>query len=670
MPSIIRTTFLLFLLSIAYIANSQTNLYNNENNEQPSFEFVNDDMIIAALDSLHNAKYFEVAESDLNDLNRNKFNFPKGYIPQYHDSVYYYRMQKLNVSSPITLNYNQTVKSFIDLYAQKKRGTTARVLGLAHYYFPLFEQILDKYGLPLELKYLAIVESALNPTARSRMGAGGLWQFMYYTGKIYGLDQNSYVDDRNDPLKATIAACQHFKDLYNMYNDWGLVLAAYNSGAGNVNKAIRRSGGKMTFWEIRPYLPKETRDYVPAFIAVNYIMAYSQEHNIFPVYPKKLYSEVDTITVKQPLSFQVISEKLGISIDDLEFLNPTFKKRFIPATPDKKCILTLPHLLIGDFINNEEALYAENKLKDYSAYADASESTEYQTITQRITHKVKSGESISKVASRYGCSVADIKKWNKLKKNTLYKGQFLKIYKEVRREVPATTPKEITKPTPITASNDSVNIEQKEISNEKSVEFKEITTTVSAKYHKVKKGETLSSIASKYRVSQNNLKTWNNLRSSKIMVGQSLRINAPTKVKKMVAVHSPEEDNQIDSQPESNNKTSNDDKKALYHTVAKGEFLAKIAAKYNVTVADLMERNDLSSTTLYVGQKIRINPLDSENQSNETQSKAVTYTVKAGDTIWSVAKQYEGVTISQIKEWNNMSSDEIKVGQKLTIHIK
>jgi membrane-bound lytic murein transglycosylase D len=305
-------------------------------------EFIDDNFIVAALDSLSNLKYFESVENTKNQLFTNKYNFLPNFIPSYPDSVYYYRMQRLDIESPIELTYNYYVKAFIELYANRKRGTTTRVLGLAQIYFPLIEQQLDLYNLPLELKYLAIVESALNPEARSRVGATGLWQFMYYTGKVYGLEATSYVDDRNDPVKATVAACRHFKDLYNMYHDWLLVLAAYNSGPGNVNKAIRRSGGKMNFWEIRSYLPRETRDYVPAFIAVNYVMNYSNEHNLYPVMPRIVYHETDTVAVHSPLTIGILAEKLKMPIEELQFLNPTFRKGFIPATASNPYYIRLP----------------------------------------------------------------------------------------------------------------------------------------------------------------------------------------------------------------------------------------------------------------------------------------------------------------------------------------
>ncbi len=282
------------------------------------------------LDSLKNLKYFEANEF-LTDPNKlNVYKYSSDFVPVFEDLVYESRMSKLDAKTPFNLDYNSAVRPYIEMYTSRRRELVSRMLGMAKLYFPLFEEKLDKYDLPLELKHLAIVESALNPNAVSKAGAAGLWQFMYGTGKMFGLNVTSYVDDRRDPYKATEAACKYFKFLYKMFGDWQLVLAAYNGGPGTVNKAIRRSGGKKTYWEIRPYLPKETQGYVPAFIAVNYVMNYTAEHNLYPYKPKNTYFDVDTIQIRQQVSFYQISEVLGIPMEDLDCLNPSYKKRVIP----------------------------------------------------------------------------------------------------------------------------------------------------------------------------------------------------------------------------------------------------------------------------------------------------------------------------------------------------
>ena len=239
------------------------------------------DVMMGMIDELQGIKYFEENKLESSSKSENIYNYPAGYVPTFPDSVYAERIAKLRSQTTIELVYNKHVKSFIDVYAVRKREHTCRILGLADIYFPMFEEALDKYDMPLEIKYLAVVESALNPRAGSHAGAKGLWQFMYGTGKVYKLNVTSLVDDRFDPIKATEAACQHLQDLYDTFGDWFLALAAYNSGAGNVNKAIRRAGGLKNYWAIWPFLPKETRGYVPAFIAVNYVMSYSQEHNLY-----------------------------------------------------------------------------------------------------------------------------------------------------------------------------------------------------------------------------------------------------------------------------------------------------------------------------------------------------------------------------------------------------
>ncbi len=677
MKKIVATLLLFITTFSATFAQRAENEPWQENSGNGNFEFIEDNFIVAALDSLSTLKFFENAENTKAELTNNKYNFLPNFVPTYHDSVYYYRMQKLDVESPINLSYNPYVRSFIELYANKRRGTMSRVLGLAQYYFPMFEQQLDKYNIPLEMKYLAIVESALNAKARSRVGAGGLWQFMYYTGKVYGLEVTSMVDDRNDPLKATVAACRHFKDLYNIYNDWLLVLAAYNSGAGNVNKAIRRSGGKRTFWEIMPYLPRETRDYVPAFIAVNYVMAHTAEHNIYPVMPKTLYYETDTVAVWQPLSFDVLSEKLNISISDLEFLNPTFRKNFIPATPSSPYYIKLPNKLIADFINNETSLYAYNALKGYDAskYTVTSDDIDYEVITKKINHKVRKGETIASIARRYDCSTAEIKKWNKLKKSAVYKGQNLKIYTQTRQAIKAKAPKENPDNQTVIAKADSSSINKTE--NNPTPENIIVSNAIKPKYHTVKKGETLGKIAGKYNVTTNNLMAWNKMKSQKLLAGQKLRVNAPSKA------NAPEQDVQIaektmnETVHPKHTQPAGADTHAKYHIVKKGEFAAKIAAKYNITLAELIAWNDLDNTKIQVGQKLKVsasenNAVTQKTKTNEApkekqDSKLIYYTVKPGDTLWSISKKYDGITAEQLKEWNKLKSSSLKVGQKLKV---
>jgi len=345
--------------------------------------------------------------------------------PVFSDSVYEARIQHLDTKTPIDLVYNAYVKQYINVYTKQRRQQMSRMMGLAAYYFPVFEEILDQFNLPLELKYLALVESALNPKAKSWAGATGLWQFMYNTGKEHNLKVSSYVDERMDPFRATIAACEFFKKSYSVYGDWSLVLASYNSGRGNVNKAIRRSGGKKNYWQIRRFLPKETRSYVPAFIAVCYAMNYASDHKISSEKPRVLFREVDTIEVKHQIDFEYLSSSLDISLDELEFLNPAYKINVIPKVDGRTYHLVLPIDKMGVFVANEKEIYAHfikldaEKRKDYPKYSEQDE---------RVVHRVKSGEYLGKIARRYGCSVKKIQQWNNLKNDNIRVGQRLVLY--------------------------------------------------------------------------------------------------------------------------------------------------------------------------------------------------------------------------------------------------
>ncbi len=416
----------------------------------------------------------------------NIYNYASDEVPSFSDEVYRQRFEEINRRTPIEFVYNKIVRNYINLYAYKKRDLTSKMLGLAKVYFPLFEEHLDKYDMPLELKYLAIVESALNPTAGSRAGAKGLWQFMYGTGRMYGLKATSLVDDRYDPVKATEAACRHLLDLYNIYEDWSLSLAAYNSGAGNVNKAIRRAGNIKSYWAVWPYLPRETRGYVPGFFAVAYVMEYASEHNLYPIYPDFLYHTIDSVTVKDVLSFEQVSETLGIPMADLKFLNPTFKRGIIPASEKKPYSLRLPHALSGEFVAREAEIYAY-VTKDGKKRANLLK--EIKKASERSIHRVRKGDNLGVIARKYRTTVRNIKRWNKLKSNTIYPGQKLVVY-----------------------SPYSDNYLRSSVKKSKSA------------YHVVKKGETLAMISRIYKVKISDLRKWNNLKGNTIYVKQKLKV--------------------------------------------------------------------------------------------------------------------------------------------------
>ena len=502
-----------------------------------------DNPIVAALDSLALLNCFEKAVSTEKKPS-NKYNYAAGYVPSFSDSVYAQRIAKLNSESPFGLTYNIDVKNFIDLYAVKKRALTQRILGLSKYYFPLFEEYLDKYHIPLELKYLAVVESALNPIAKSPAAANGLWQFIYGTGKMYNLTVTSYIDDRFDPLKSTIAACRHFKDLYAIYKDWSLVLAAYNSGPGNVNKAIRKANGEMDFWKIKKYLPRETQGYVPAFIAVVYVMNYAEEHNLYAVEPTFKNFEIDTVTVKNKLTFDQISEALNIPIEDVTYLNPMYKQSIIPAFGTDYYILRLPKSYIGDYIANEDSLYLyktkamiaeekllaeklkQQKIKDsiqnakYYAYKNVNKTTTTATNTSDTslksnsnisdkTYTVKAGDGLGLIAEKYKTTINQIQLWNKLNSYNIYPGQVLYVQDPTVKDTSKTS---VT--TPVTANNTKTETKS------------QVSPTTKIVYHTVQKGDTLWGIANQYKgVSVEEIKKLNNLSAkSQLYVGQKLKI--------------------------------------------------------------------------------------------------------------------------------------------------
>ena len=507
------------------------------------------DIMMEMIDELQDIKYFEDNKLESSSKSENIYNYPAGYVPTFPDSVYAERIARLRSQTTMELVYNKHVKSFIDVYAVNKREHTCKILGLADIYFPMFEEALDKYDMPLEIKYLAVVESALNPRAGSHAGAKGLWQFMYGTGKVYKLNVTSLVDDRFDPIKATEAACQHLQDLYDTFGDWFLALAAYNSGAGNVNKAIRRAGGLKNYWAVWPFLPKETRGYVPAFIAVNYVMNYSQEHNLYPIDPGIMADGVDSVTVHQPLHFDQLHEMLNIPMEDIKFFNPQYKASIIPATAKTPMSLRLPEQYINSFIDNEKELYA---FKTKKGIDREKLEEEMKKVSDRSVHIVKSGESLGSIAKKYRISVNQLKTWNNLKSTTIYPGQKLIVYSSGAPMAQAGNSNPVTRST-------------------------EQTT------HVVKSGENLSIIAKKYKCTVTDLKNWNNLKSTNLSIGQKLKVYPPAE------------------------GSSSSSGGSITHTVKAGDNLWDISRKYGVSVEQIRKLNGLSSNAvLKIGQKLVI----------------------------------------------------------------
>lgn len=346
------------------------------------------------------------------------------------DSIYKARLQAL--PCVIELPYNERVRAFLLRYVKRSPKQVARLMRMSEYYFPLFEEALNRYQLPYELKYLPIIESALNPIARSRVGAAGLWQFMPATGKLYGLEINSLVDERMDPIRATDAACRFLSNLYKIYGDWNLVIAAYNCGGGNVNKAIRRAGGKRDFWSIYPFLPRETRNYVPIFIAANYAMNYGHEHGICKA-PIEKTMLTDTICISQRMHLQQVSEKLEISMDELRRLNPQYSRDILPGGKDYT--LCLPTEKIGLFIEQQDSIIAhkaDSLIHNRRAEIDLAKVTSINgayRVNGVTYYTIKNGDTLGGIAKRFHCSVKQLKKWNGLKSDIIRAGKKLKICK-------------------------------------------------------------------------------------------------------------------------------------------------------------------------------------------------------------------------------------------------
>ncbi|MGZ3883949.1 MAG: transglycosylase SLT domain-containing protein [Bacteroidia bacterium] len=467
--------------------------------------FSDDDPIAIMLDSLANKKILEYAFSKPAFQKNNKYHFNEDSVPRFDDNVYEARLAKLDVLSPFDLVYNSHVKGFIELYAVRKRSMVTKMMGLAQLYYPMFEEVFDRYNIPLELKHLAVIESALNPNARSKAGAQGLWQFMYPTGKMYGLNVTSYIDERSDPYKATVSAAEYLKSLYTMFGDWQMVLAAYNAGPGTISKAIRRSGGKKTYWEIRPFLPKETQSYVPAFIAANYVMTYTAEHNLYAAVPRKTYFEVDTVIVKEPMTFEQIGAALDVPVDEVQYFNPQYRKGVIPPGGYSLC---LQKAKIGAFINNEQQIYAAIKAQSLQSEGMANNIKEVQ-----ITHTVKSGEKLSTIARKYGVSVTDLKSWNYIGRKGIRPGKKLAVY--IAKQVDS-TPKLEVKPEEQNLASNGNNVEKKLAEN---------TAANKELWYKVKGGETVFSIAKKYKLSADELREMNGLAAKQgLKKGQVLRV--------------------------------------------------------------------------------------------------------------------------------------------------
>ena len=562
------------------------------------------------------------------------------------------RLQEMDEKSPFHIEYNQGLENIIKSFLKNRKRSFERLMAVSEFYFPLFEEAFDKQNVPLEIKYLAVVESALNPKAVSRVGATGLWQFMYQTGKQYGLKIDSYVDERSDPLKATEAAAQYMKNMYAIFGDWDLVLASYNSGPGNVAKAIRRSGGQQNYWNIRKNLPKETQGYLPAFLATMYIYEYHKEHGIKPEKAPIKQFATDTVMIKRQMSFKQISELIDIPVAQLQILNPSYKLNVVPAYNDQTHFLRLPQDKMAVFTSNESKIYAyvdreanlrERPFQIVRPIVTQDSVNTFQRLAQAKVryYRVKRGDNLSTIAQKYDVAVEDLKKWNNIRGNKVAYGKNLKI-------------------NGVEADQKSTAVAKVEI-DKKGIQKDSLATPTNSIYV-VQKGDNLSNIAKKFNVTVAELQDWNKLTTKSISLGASLQV-----VKN--PIH-----NEVIAEPV--------ERKDIAYSVQKGDNLGSIAKKFGASVEELKQWNNLTSNAIAIGNslivakneividtnKVTIASFKKKEQYPSTTGKESEYYVKKGDSLYSISKKYPGVTISDLKKWNNIKGEELKPGMKLKIN--
>ena len=574
--------------------------------------FVKDDMA-SCVDSLWmkelaNLDLYNDISDDIKNINVDEkvdYELPTELLKQ--------RLAAMDAKSPFNIEYNQGLENIIKSFLKNRKKSFGRLMAISEYYFPMFEEALAKQNVPLEIKYLAVIESALNPKAVSKMGATGLWQFMYQTGKLYNLKIDSYIDERSDPLKSSEAAAQYMTNMYGIFGDWDLVLASYNSGPGNVTKAIRRSGGQQNYWNIRKNLPKETQGYVPAFLATMYIYEYHNEHGIKPDRALVKQFATDTIMIRKQMSFKQISDLLDVPVAQLQLLNPSYKMNVIPVYQDQAHFLRLPKEKIAVFASNENKIYAyvqreiDFREKPFQVTKAIVMNDTLNYSVQRITlpktkyYTVRRGDNLGEIADKYNVSISDLKKWNKLKGNIVARGKRLKI---ITNESVVRTIKKESKtdriPSEIKSENQQIaalQVAKNEVSSNEEIAS---TPKLENIEYVVKKGDNLGNIAKKFGTLLTDLKEWNNLSNNNIALGSTL-------------------------------------------TVAKNE-----VPFINKSAAETFKKKD--------------------NLASASNNNSLNYYVKKGDSLYSIAKKYPGVSISDIKKWNDINSEDLKPGMKLKIN--
>lgn len=642
--------------------------------------FVKDDMA-SCVDSLWmkeltNLDLYNNISNDIKNINIDEkvdYELPTALLKE--------RLRAMDAKSPFNIEYNQGLENIIKSFLKNRKRSFERLMAISEYYFPIFEEALAKQNVPLEIKYLAVVESALNPRAVSKVGATGLWQFMYQTGKQYNLNIDSYVDERSDALKASEAAAKYMSNMYKIFGDWDLVLASYNSGPGNVSKAIRRSGGQQNYWNIRQNLPKETQGYVPAFLATMYIYEYHTAHGIKPDRAVVKHFATDTIMMKKQMSFKQISDLLDIPVIELQLLNPSYKLNVIPVYKDQNHFLRLPQEKVAVFTSNEDKIYAyaqheldfrEKPFQVTKAVVarDTSKSKIPKITLPETTYyyKVNRGDNLNNIASKYDVAVVDIKRWNNLEGNAVPLGKSLKIIsnqsivKTVNKDpksnsVPSET---ISESQRIVTSDSKINKEEKV----KKIVKSDVLSSDTADFYVVQKGDNLGNIAKKYNVTVAEIQEWNNLPNVNVQLGASLQIAKKELASKEELVSTPK-------------------RKDIKYVVQKGDNLGNIAKKFGASLVDLKQWNNIEDHNIALGTTLIVakNEVaiitdkatsDSFRKKNNLaavrQKSDIEYYVKKGDSLFSISKKYPGVSISDIKKWNDIRGEDIKPGMKLKIN--
>lgn len=560
------------------------------------------------------------------------------------DEEYIRRLQAMPTS--IEMPYNQIVRSYIERYVKRNRTLVEEMLGMSLYYMPIFEQALEKEGVPLELKYLPVIESAMNPNAVSPVGAAGLWQFMVGTGKGLGLEVNSLVDERRDPYRSSEKAAVLLKNLYNIYNDWSLAIAAYNCGPGNVNKALRRAGGEnKDFWEVYPYLPKETRGYVPAFIAANYVMTYFKKHNISPSLAKKPLI-TDTVGVNRRVHFNQISKVLNMPIEELRALNPQFRADVIPGSAERTYQLILPSTQVYSFIMSADSIYSyrsdlyaqRSVVEPAGVTSGGGDDRPYTWETKTVTsyHKVRKGENLSKIASMYGMSKSTLTSMNGGVSGKLKAGKVLKVQTNKRVKVYQDRPQQASE----TANNDIKVVHNEdaqptaeELENEQIAEVQRIEQEakkapkksrrvtveetektpekVAPKVEKTEDADQWRNRNERYAnkgVKETREQTYSHSRSSKSEQAKQ------QEKKKQEKKQDKKQDKKKDKKKQDNGVKSGD------YTIKKGESLSVIAEKAGVSVSELQKANNLKGDKIKAGDNIKI-PAKKKSSKKESSKK-------------------------------------------------